>query len=127
MFSAISTNGASSLLVQIGDSGGVETTGYDSYANYGINTGQFISSTAGFVLEATLYLSSTIARYGTIVLVNITGNIWVSSSNLYEGSGGVVSAGAGGKTLSDVLDRVRVTTVNGTDTFDAGQINILYE
>jgi hypothetical protein len=25
------------------------------------------------------------------------------------------------------LDRVRITTTNGTDTFDAGSINILYE
>jgi hypothetical protein len=35
--------------------------------------------------------------------------------------------GGGGKTLSGTLDRVRITTVNGTDTFDAGTINILYE
>ena len=34
---------------------------------------------------------------------------------------------AGRVTLSGALDRVRVTTVNGTDTFDAGSINILYE
>jgi hypothetical protein len=35
--------------------------------------------------------------------------------------------GAGGVTLSGVLDRVIITTANGTDTFDAGSINILYE
>jgi hypothetical protein len=29
--------------------------------------------------------------------------------------------------LGGVLDRVRLTTVNGTDTFDAGTVNILYE
>lgn len=29
--------------------------------------------------------------------------------------------------LSGTLDRVRITTANGTDTFDAGTINILYE
>jgi hypothetical protein len=29
--------------------------------------------------------------------------------------------------LSGTLDRVRITTANGTDTFDAGSINILYE
>jgi len=34
---------------------------------------------------------------------------------------------AGVKALSGTLDRVRITTVNGTDTFDAGSINILYE
>jgi hypothetical protein len=38
-----------------------------------------------------------------------------------------VNFSAGSKTLSGTLDRVRITTVNGTDTFDAGSINILYE
>ena len=43
-------------------------------------------------------------------------------------SDNVVAVGIfGQKALSDVLDRVRITTVNGTDTFDAGSINILYE
>jgi hypothetical protein len=127
MFSAVSISGSSSVLIQIGDSGGIETTGYDSYALYSVSAGQFISSTAGFVLEPTGSAGPAISRYGTIVLVNVTGNVWVSSSAIFGASGGVVSTGAGGKTLSDVLDRVRVTTVNGTDTFDAGQINILYE
>ncbi len=127
MFSAVSTNGSSSTLVQIGDSGGIETTGYDTYSLYGTSTGQFASSTAGFILEPTNGAGAAISRYGTIVLVNVTGNVWVSSSTIFGSSGGAVSTGAGGKTLSDVLDRVRVTTVNGTDTFDAGQINIMYE
>jgi len=34
---------------------------------------------------------------------------------------------AGTKTLSATLDRIRLTTVNGTDTFDAGSVNIMYE
>jgi hypothetical protein len=38
-----------------------------------------------------------------------------------------VDGSAGTKTLSGTLDRVRITTANGTDTFDAGSINILYE
>jgi hypothetical protein len=29
--------------------------------------------------------------------------------------------------LSGTLDRIRLTTVNGSDTFDAGSINIIYE
>jgi hypothetical protein len=41
--------------------------------------------------------------------------------------GGVAITFGGGKSLSATLDRVRITTVNGTDTFDAGSINILYE
>jgi uncharacterized repeat protein (TIGR02059 family) len=42
----------------------------------------------------------------------------------FAGWGG---ADGGAKSLSATLDRVCITTVNGTDTFDAGSINILYE
>jgi hypothetical protein len=58
----------------------------------------------------------------------------ISSNNyLQSHSGGISSSGAypmnggGSVTLSGTLDRVRITTVGGTDTFDAGSINILYE
>jgi hypothetical protein len=59
-------------------------------------------------------------------LINIGSNTWVSS---YSGkqSSSAASAGGGDKTLSDTLTQVRITTVNGTDTFDAGTINIIYE
>jgi hypothetical protein len=35
--------------------------------------------------------------------------------------------GSGSISLGGTLDRVRITSDNGTDTFDAGSINILYE
>jgi hypothetical protein len=34
---------------------------------------------------------------------------------------------AGDVALSGTLDRIRITTVNGTDTFDAGTINVSWE
>jgi hypothetical protein len=40
-------------------------------------------------------------------------------SQCNQASANVLSA-AGAETLSGALDRVRITTVNGTDTFDAG-------
>jgi hypothetical protein len=55
-------------------------------------------------------------------------------SNLWSASGCLGATGinysfvtGGVKTLSGTLDRLRITTVNGTDTFDAGSINILIE
>jgi hypothetical protein len=53
--------------------------------------------------------------------------LWVASivSSQTNSATGIV--GSGSKTLSGTLDRVRITTVNGTDTFDAGTINIMYE
>jgi hypothetical protein len=38
-----------------------------------------------------------------------------------------VQNSVGQVSLGGVLDRVRITTANGTDTFDAGTVNILYE
>ena len=62
-----------------------------------------------------------------MVITNISGNSWVSFGSYgYTGFAGSGSSG-GNKELSATLDRIRITTVNGTDTFDAGSINILYE
>ena len=61
----------------------------------------------------------------TMTIVNLTGNIWIFNGNTYIAS--AIHDYAGSKSLSDVLTQVRITTVNGTDTFDAGSINILYE
>lgn len=63
---------------------------------------------------------------GVIVILNITGTDWVA---FHTGkiSNSVFIQGAGSCSLGGTLDRVRVTTVNGTDTFDAGTINIAYE
>ena len=123
MFNGVSTNGTSNLLVQLGDSGGIETTGYVSAANYSTNTNA--SGTAGFFI---LYGVPAAANtfQGCIIFCNLSGNIWVMNGNMAD-DGDRNSSSAGAKTLSNTLDRVRITTVNGTDTFDAGSINILYE
>lgn len=126
IFNGVSTNGASQVLVQIG-SGSVTTSGYTSLGGLGAIAGGVggTTSTAGFVMGDN---SASAVRYGTMIIVNITGTTWVSSHSI--GSTGInyFDAGGGGSpSLSGALDRVRITTVNGTDTFDAGSINILYE
>ena len=123
MFSGVSTNGTSNYLIQLGDSGGVETTGYLSGVS---NYVAYQSFTTGFGVMRNNGASSVWA--GSIVLTLVTGNSWVSNGNLDDSSAGAqIMSSAGSETLSDTLDRVRITTVNGTDTFDAGSVNILYE
>lgn len=121
MFSGVSTNSTSPIQIQLGDSGGIENTGYVTSAGNRITE---TSSTAGFVI--TTATTATILISGAIVLQKIDGNTFVSSGNVSRSDIGIWSSG-GTKTLSDTLDRVRITTVNGTDTFDAGTINIMYE
>ena len=122
MFSGVSTNSTSNLLIQLGDSGGIENTGYTSVAQTdGGGSGVF---TTGFAVVYAVTAAGL--NSGRIEINLITGTTWVASG-VVGNNGGNVSAMFGTKALSDVLDRVRITTVNGTDTFDAGTINIMYE
>jgi hypothetical protein len=125
MFSGVSTNGASSIIVQLGDSGGIETTGYLGAAvSVGVGAGN-LNSTAGFILIG--INAASVVSHGMVTISSLGSNAWVSSSTLGRSDTSTVNVGGGSKTLSDTLDRIRITTVNGTDTFDAGSINILYE
>ena len=84
--------------------------------------------TTGFVIDVSLNASATSVRYGSYIFSRLDGNNWVGQGNIHESTSyGLGTQCAGAKTLSSTLDRIRITTVNGTDTFDAGSINILYE
>ena len=128
MFNGVSLNGVSIPLIQLGDSGGVETTGYLSYAGYSgaTNLSGGAAYTTGFGMASG---NASNLMYGHMLITLIGANLWVSSHVAGLNSAGTTYSlqGGGAKTLSDTLDRVRITTLNGTDVFDAGSINILYE
>jgi hypothetical protein len=124
---AISTSGTSIKQIQIG-SGSVVTTGYISSATggYSGNTISGSTATSGFILG----ISSVAANngYAQAVLISMGSNIWSFAANVADTTSQAGLFVCGGElTLGGTLDRVRITTVNGTDTFDAGSINILYE
>ena len=124
MFSGVSTNGTSVISIQIG-SGTIANTGYIS-TGISTSTGGSVatSSTAMFITSGNNSAGFSVA--GIFTICNISGNAWVFSGGKLQ-STTQNATGYGGVTLGGVLDRVRITTVNGTDTFDAGSINILYE
>lgn len=121
MFSGVSTSGSSVIILQLGTSGGFETTGYTSTGWDGTN----VSATTGIALSGTV--ASTNVRSGNFMLTAMGSNVWVGGGVIIRTDAATGNFSAGTKTLAGVLDRVRITTVNGTDTFDAGSINILYE
>lgn len=125
MFNGVSTNGTSNYLMQIG-SGSVETTSYRSTVVGLFNTAAVTASspTAGFALTVSTTASELLT--GHVVITILSGSTWVCSGNMYKTDGNIYTT-AGSKTITGTLDRVRITTVNGTDTFDAGSINIMYE
>jgi hypothetical protein len=126
MLNGVSTSGSSQLVVQIG-SGSITSSGYSSTA-VGMSTGSLsaLTSSTGFVLEDAG--SSSYALFGNLVLTNVSGNNWTTTGMFIRSqSSGFTSQTVGFVSLSGTLDRVRLTTANGTDTFDAGAVNILYE
>ena len=129
MFSGVSTSGSSYTIIQLGDSGGVETTGYRGSLT-SINAGgggapELITS--GFGVNRSGSASALLNGCVTINLLDATNKIWAAAGNISDSNVAFGNYTSGAKTLSDTLDRIRITTVNGTDTFDAGSINILYE
>lgn len=126
MFSGVSTNGTSVPIIQLGTSGGVENYGYSSSGSI-IATGVTVTNyTIGFGTAAGINDVATTVRSGQAVITLISGNSY-SFSSMLNSTAPEMRIGAGSKTLSATLDRIRITTVNGTDTFDAGQINVMVE
>jgi hypothetical protein len=128
MFNGVSTNGTSVVQIQIG-SGSVSTSGYAATANYASAVNSFLYATSGFVVDTVNTAAATTLRSGFLQLSLLGSNTWIASGTVSSGSVGQVSTACAGNSpaLAGTLDRVRITTVNGTDTFDAGSLNILYE
>ena len=122
--------GSGMLVIQLGDSGGYETTGYTYQATYGWG-----NSAALYHNAPTDNLGAAVAIYDEVVnffadIVKVDGNQWLISGQ------GINSAAAGdgvkhsnwfgvSKTLSGTLDRVRIIDTNSTN-LDGGKINIIY-
>jgi hypothetical protein len=125
MFNGVSTSGTSNPMIQIGISTGVETTGYLGAAAYAGASSAGSNFTTGFGLGSGTGTGSVF--HGVALITSMGSNLWVFGLSGAYSSGAYSLSAGGSKTLSGTLDRVRITTVNGTDTFDAGSINILWE
>jgi hypothetical protein len=123
MFQGVSTNGVTAPQIQIGSTTYV-TSGYLGAAMSGA---EVTNNASGFLLNSSTFIASGVLS-GGLMLSNLSGTIWVAygSSGRSDIARGF-SLGGVLLTLSGTLDRVELITVNGTDTFDAGSINIMYE
>ena len=126
MFNGVSTNGTSVVQVQVGISSGIQVTGYNcSYAAI-TSTNACAPNTlsSGAIVAGAL---ASVSRTGSTVFNSFGSNIWSFTGITADVNGSGVVYSSGLINLSGTLDRIRITTVNGTDTFDAGSINIMYE
>jgi len=126
MLNGVSVSGTGNLSILIGPVAGVESTGYVA------NSASILTSTVANTNATTSFLLSgnnaAAATYqGSVILTNLSGNVWTAQGALSRaGDFGYAYLISGSKTLAGVLSIVRITG-NGTDTFDAGSVNILYE
>ena len=126
MLNGVSTNGTSGVIVRIG-SGSVDATGYLTVLSlFSASTVASVQDTTGALLDGGSASTPATVRYAQVVFNNLSGNVWTYGGSLGQ-TGGYGGSLGGGKALSGTLDRIRLTTVNGTDTFDAGSINIMWE
>lgn len=126
MLFKVSSSGISSFIIRIGDSGGIEATGYESTAIRLDGGGNGMSnSTTDFIITANTQASDTYSGAIVLTLEDASNFKWTAHGNLAFTNRILVSAG--GKALSSTLTQLRLTTSGGTDTFDAGSINIMYE
>ena len=125
----VSTSGTSNMIVQLG-TGGTPTYTTSGYLGsrstiFNSNSTTATSYSAGFLVGDTF--AQTYIMRGTMVISMLTGNTWIESHNMARSDVAMSDLGAGSIALGAALTAIRVTTVNGTDTFDAGNINIIYE
>ena len=120
-FDEVSSSGTSEWLIQIGDSGTFRTNGYrGAGVRFTSGNNATVNSTAGFILPSIVAANS---MSGIVTVFNFSGDTWCAAGTI----GGPTTSSlmtSGSKSINNILDRIRLTTVNGTDTFDNGLLNV---
>lgn len=127
MLSGVSTNSTGGLRVQIG-SGSIQSSSYGgdaitAPAGGSLSGNQF---SVGFDVTPGTQTAASV-HTGAVTLSLMGSNIWLMSSAIGREDSNALATGGGRVLGSGTLDRIRLTTTNGTDTFDAGSVNILWE
>ena len=129
MFNAVSVNGSSRIQVQLGVGGTPETSSYSAMAGFisgtTDNITRFAVISSGFPLSYST--SSTDTMCGSLIFTAMGSNSWTCTGTIFNSTTASTNTVGGVKSLAGALNMVRITTVSGTDTFDAGTINILYQ
>jgi hypothetical protein len=127
MFSGVSTSGTSVVIIRLGTGATptYTTSGYLSAASYVGGTPGSTNGTTGLPVSNSTGAGNI--RHGSAIITNLTSNTWVCQSITGNSNNAETGLAGGSIALSEALTAIRITTVNGTDTFDAGSINIMYE
>ena len=125
MFIGVSGSGTSFPTVRLGTVSGFETTGYSGSTQFGTGA---VTFTTGFEFASNIATAARLYHGAmTLTLQNSSTNTWAETSIVGCSDGAAAAIGGGSKSTASVVTQLRITFVNGTDTFDAGSVNILYE
>lgn len=124
-FSGMSVSGTSIPQIQIG-SGSYDVSGYLGSTSDGLPAGTTAALHNTGALLGSLG-NAAYTKHGSVTLSRTPDNTWFISGVLGNSDTARASMIGGSKPLSGPLDRVRITTVNGTDNFDSGSVYLTYE
>lgn len=126
MLKAVSLSGSAAVRVQLGGAGGIENTGYTGLSAHILVASANAASLSAGVDFGVSAASTNIS--GSVVFTKLDGSTWTFFGIGSSPTGTILSSQVSGvKALSAALTQLRITSTNGTDTFDAGSINIMYE
>lgn len=117
IFVGASLSSSDDMTLTIGDSGGLETSGYVSAAVNHVDS-TTVTSTNKFTLNAGTSGSSDVNA--VYKLYNVAGNTWVLDGQFNDANDDIGTS-TGTKTLSGTLDRFRIGT-SGSNNWDAGKL-----
>ena len=130
MFNGVSTNGSSEVTIQLGTASGFTSSGYlgtCSTTRDAVSPGVTNYSTGFLIRFGGTAGTAAAVRHGVCTFTSYSGNTWVGHTAIGLSSLASNSFGAGLIALAGALTQIRITTENGTDAFDAGSLNIMYE
>jgi hypothetical protein len=130
VFTAFSTSGTSVPMLRLGAGGSVETAGYAGTVNNlavsAISSAATAASAFEFMVSANSASNVFTARI-ELELIDPATNSWQCSMFIGKTSAAGQHICLGSKSLAGVLDKIRFTTTNGTDTIDGGTLTVTEE
>jgi hypothetical protein len=119
LFSGLSTNGTSNMMFQLGTATSFVTA---NYLGGCISSTYAFGNNAGFLFS--LNVTSTVIQYASCVMTSPDGYTWHLCGTTFRSPSGYMGPVTGSLTLSEPLTRIRITTVLGTEVFDAGTVHL---
>ena len=127
MFAGVSGSGTSGIIIQLGDSDGFETSGYLGTGGSITGSPVVANYTTGMGISSGNAAAAVYHGKMTLSLLDSSTNTWVGTGIFGRSDATAAQISGHSKSLSGALTQVRITHVNGSDTFDAGKTNIQYE